>query len=115
MRRFLVTLVAVATLSGPMMAVTGLTPAAAQNQEAEDTLVNVQIGDVLSENRVTVTVAAQLVAQVCANANVNVAAILAAIEQDGDFEGTCRLASDPSQSVPITITEAPGGSPKGKN
>lgn len=118
MRRFLVVLAIVAGLPGPLMAITGVTPTLAQQNVSDDSLVNVQIGDILSGNNVALGVAAQLVTQLCANVgDVNVAAILAGIADDGNFTGTCTIATNPVQNVPVTITQNPGGAapPKGNN
>jgi hypothetical protein len=109
MRRFLVTLVAVATLSGPMMAITGTAPTLAQ-QSAEDVLLNVQVGDVTILRNVDIAVVAQVLAQVC-GIDLDVAAVIAAVD-DGPFTTTCTLQNN----APVTITQNPGGAapPKGK-
>ena len=75
-------------------------PAAAQ----QTGLVNVQIGDITIED-VNVVAAANIVAGVCANIDIDAAvAIVGAVEQTGgDFTGTCEMRV---RDLDLVITDA---------
>ena len=99
MRKLVVMVAAAAMLSGPMVAATPPTETLAQHQTG---LVNVNIGDVTVLRNVAVGVAVAAIVNACGN-HVNAAAILAAIQQNGQFTSTCTATGQP-----ITVTPSAG-------
>jgi len=94
-----------ALLMGTALVLTPVSAAQAQNQN-QGGLVNVAVGDLLSENNVAVGVAAQLVAQLCPNVSVGNIAVLAAQASRTDVPQTAICETAAGQSLPITITSA---------
>ena len=79
-------------------------PASAQQQQ--DGLVNVAIGDITIED-VNVAVAAQVVAAVCANVDIDAAvAIVGAIDADptGATDQVCRIGRGGGRAPSLTVT-----------
>lgn len=97
--------IAAASMALMLMAGTAVSPAAAQSDNQQKGLVNVnvQVTDVIeditvSHNNVTVAAAASIVAQVCGT-NVGVAALLAFVQQAGAYHCESR---DGDATVDVT-------------
>ena len=79
-------------------------PDAATAQQ-QDGLVNVMIGDITILENVDIAVAANLVANVCANLDVQAAvALLSAVDQDSQTRQACRIGRQ-GRGQSITITQ----------
>lgn len=81
------------------------TPDAVQAQE-QDGLVNINIGDITIED-INIAVAAQIIANVCANVDVDAAlALLGAIDDSptGTTEQVCRIGRR-GQGPELTVTQ----------
>jgi hypothetical protein len=97
MRRFVVTLAAVAMLSAPM----AVAPSAAQAQ-VQDGLVNVVIGDVTILEDVNVAVAANVVAQICGLQVQQVQVLATSVDATGTQRTVCTTRGRRGQEVIIT-------------
>ncbi|GAB3282610.1 hypothetical protein GCM10027449_24800 [Sinomonas notoginsengisoli] len=94
--------IAGAALAGGMMLAGGIAPAQAANNSQQGGLVNVSVGDVLSNNNVNIGVAAQLVADVCPSVNVgNIAVLAAQAARSGSASAVCSATG-----APINLTQA---------
>ena len=93
-KKTIVTLFAGAALMGATAA-----PASAANQNHQDGLVNVAIGDITISD-VNIGVAAQIVAQVCGNKVGPVAVLGVAVDRSGDTRTVCE-----SDAGDVTLTQ----------
>jgi hypothetical protein len=88
-----------ATTAGVMsLALVGIAVPTAQAQQ-QSGLVNVRIGDVLSNDAIGVGVAANVIAEVCGVA-VPVAVLAQQVVRGGTFQTTCTARGD----APVTVT-----------
>src|ERR687894_829420 len=99
-RTVVVSLLASAMLVGPVSVVPASVAEAQQNQGG---LVNVAVGDVLSQNNVAIGLAAQLVANLCPNLSVGNVAVLAAQANATNVPQTATCGAV-GGNQPITIT-----------
>jgi hypothetical protein len=89
-RSIAATLCATAMLSGAVAA-----PAMAQNQNDQDGLVNVFVGDVSVLNDANIGVAAQVAANVCGVKVGPVAVLGSAVDRSGDTRTVCETPTGP--------------------
>lgn len=80
-----------AVFAGSLLVTAGAAPASAQNNNDQDGLINVFIGEVNVVRNVDIGVAAQVAAQLCGIKVGPVAVLGTAVDRSGDTETVCEL------------------------